>query len=604
MKPGLPPGSLPLSPDELERRQFYNTYNAWTGINIAASLGGFFMLLILLLLYKSKCKRRSKYPPCPSVEDGDVSLLEPWDVTFLGGSVADGLSLGSGRQPHSLDSTPAGTVRGSRHSLAGGRGSRQSLAGGRGSRQSLVGSRKCVCSAPGSVQRLSRRPRLSSGGSSEAGHQLELRVHHPKRRGPPRYAYSFDEKAVVPESWWQRVDINVIQPTPSVTPSASLRCLASGGEETDDAPPPPPLAVPRLDLPRPRRGSAVSSSDLTDFDARSIGSDSVFLADDDWSSCSETPSPARGRRRSPLSRQASVCLDDDLIPELDETPPPAPARSPPRTELLYVPGVEPGLLRAARPEGGGAPRPSSPQFLTVPAVHGVPRSPPARRSPNFLSPPSPTYGPARSMSPPPAAVSAAGRTRRLGVVGRQPSICHSVSSSSSSSSSTVSLHAPEPAASPQPRTPESVAPPGAGEGSLPVAGRAADGDAAESHRRLEAGPETGCEDGVVTSASLQPRDVTGSRDDVSGTDAGDATAGGERSGANRQPSFELVLSVPVLAPPQPASRCSAATEEPPCERSVNDSLTESPTECSVSLVVPARDSEGSSRGNESAETPL
>ena len=316
------------------------------------------MLLILLLLYKSKCKRRSKYPPCPSVEDGDVSLLEPWDVTFLGGSVADGVSLGSGRHLHSLDSTPAGTVRGSRHSLAG----------ARGSRQSLVGSRKCVCSAPGSVQRLPRRPRLSSAGSSEAGHQLELRVHHPKRRGPPRYAYSFDEKAVVPESWWQRVDINVIQPTPSVTPSPSLRCLASAGEQPD---PPPPLTVPRLDLPRPRRGSAVSSSDLTDFDARSIGSDSVFLADDDWSSCSEAPSPARGRRRSPLSRQASVCLEDDLIPELDETPRPP---SPPRTELLYVPGMEPGLLRATRPDGGGAPRSSSPQFLTVPTVHGAPRS--------------------------------------------------------------------------------------------------------------------------------------------------------------------------------------------------------------------------------------
>ncbi|KAF0308430.1 hypothetical protein FJT64_020322 [Amphibalanus amphitrite] len=490
LEPGLPPGSLPLTPDELERRQFYNTYNAWTGINIAASLGGFFMLLILLLLYKSKCKRRSKYPPCPSVEDGDVSLLEPWDVTFLGGSVADGLSLGSGRHPHSSDSTPAGTVRGSRHSLAGGRGSRQSLAGGRGSRQSLVGSRKCVCSAPGSVQRLPRRPRLSSGGSSEAGHQLELRVHHPKRRGPPRYAYSFDEKAVVPESWWQRVDINVIQPTPSVTPSASLHCLASSDQEADGAAPAPPLTVPRLDLPRPRRGSAVSSSDLTDFDARSIGSDSVFLADDDWSSCSEAASPSRGRRRWPLSRQASVCLEDDLIPELKEAPLPPP-RSPPRTELLYVPGMEPGLLRAARPDGGGAPRPSSPQFLTVPSVHGAPRSPPARRSPNFLSPPSPTYGPARSMSPPPpATVSPAGRTRRLGVVGRQPSICQSVSLSSSSSSSTASLHpASEPAAPPS------------GEEARLVVEATAEGGAKEAGAGAETAPRTVSESSLVTPAT-------------------------------------------------------------------------------------------------------
>ncbi|KAK9497126.1 hypothetical protein O3M35_004502 [Rhynocoris fuscipes] len=45
-----------MSPDKLE---FYKTYDVMTGVRIAATLGGFFSLMVLLVVYKSKCKSRS-----------------------------------------------------------------------------------------------------------------------------------------------------------------------------------------------------------------------------------------------------------------------------------------------------------------------------------------------------------------------------------------------------------------------------------------------------------------------------------------------------------------------------------------------------------------
>lgn len=41
---------------EQQRIEYYRTYDVMTGIRIAATLGGFFALMVLLVLYKSKSK--------------------------------------------------------------------------------------------------------------------------------------------------------------------------------------------------------------------------------------------------------------------------------------------------------------------------------------------------------------------------------------------------------------------------------------------------------------------------------------------------------------------------------------------------------------------
>lgn len=45
-----------LSPAERTRADFFKTYDVMTGVRIAGTLGGFFSLMVLLVVYKSRCK--------------------------------------------------------------------------------------------------------------------------------------------------------------------------------------------------------------------------------------------------------------------------------------------------------------------------------------------------------------------------------------------------------------------------------------------------------------------------------------------------------------------------------------------------------------------
>ncbi|GJQ76693.1 hypothetical protein Trydic_g15545 [Trypoxylus dichotomus] len=42
--------------DEQGKINFYRTYDVMTGVRIAATLGGFFVLMVILVVYKSKSK--------------------------------------------------------------------------------------------------------------------------------------------------------------------------------------------------------------------------------------------------------------------------------------------------------------------------------------------------------------------------------------------------------------------------------------------------------------------------------------------------------------------------------------------------------------------
>lgn len=50
----LPEATSTLSEREQLKIEFYKTYDVMTGVRIAATLGGFFGLMILLLVYKSR----------------------------------------------------------------------------------------------------------------------------------------------------------------------------------------------------------------------------------------------------------------------------------------------------------------------------------------------------------------------------------------------------------------------------------------------------------------------------------------------------------------------------------------------------------------------
>ncbi|KAK7063141.1 hypothetical protein SK128_013304, partial [Halocaridina rubra] len=67
--------------------------------------------------------------------------------------------------------------------------------------------------------------------------------------------------------WVETIDINVIQPTPNISPCGSVRSVSDNAE------------LSRLPLPGRGRVASVLSIDSPDYDCRSIGSDSVFLED-------------------------------------------------------------------------------------------------------------------------------------------------------------------------------------------------------------------------------------------------------------------------------------------------------------------------------------
>lgn len=50
----LPDATPTLSEREQLKIEFYKTYDVMTGVRIAATLGGFFSLMVILVVYKSR----------------------------------------------------------------------------------------------------------------------------------------------------------------------------------------------------------------------------------------------------------------------------------------------------------------------------------------------------------------------------------------------------------------------------------------------------------------------------------------------------------------------------------------------------------------------
>ncbi|XP_054262821.1 uncharacterized protein LOC128986461 isoform X2 [Macrosteles quadrilineatus] len=313
-----PPTSLStVSPREQIRIEFYKTYDVMTGVRIAATLGGFFGLMVLLVVYKSKCKSRSLSDEHLEAAVAAAAIEEEEQLAL------NALNLYGPRRSLGNMSAPIGRPFPRFSSLGGhnmlntpmrlcnyGQRARVSVPVVEHKMPAFVPSPRLTLTSPplkrpypeeeeeeeedddypvNFLQVPSRRAsrRLSSITCSSADTSyLERRgsaveVGHPPPpplRRPPLPSDSWD--------FYYPIDIQVIQPTPLLSPCASDGTLYDHPRVSS-----PPLSVglsPLLLPSSPHRlaplasisscqVSSVSAPEAAVSDCHSLGSDSVFL---------------------------------------------------------------------------------------------------------------------------------------------------------------------------------------------------------------------------------------------------------------------------------------------------------------------------------------
>lgn len=286
-----------LSEREQLKAEFYKTYDVMTGVRIAATLGGFFSLMVFFVVYKSRCGRgksiSSNDIAAAAAELDAISEL-PFDGFYS--LTAPRRSLGNMSAPaavrtrfstssyvsmndYELKSLPGSVVGGYNPGWS-------DVINDNRSSQPV---QRADTYSRGSSFLVVPGVRLSStGSSSDSSYYLE---HHGsvELSLPP---------APRPRRCWRRstiaheapnlsnedfpIDINVIQPTPDISPCGSERQLyrqrASSSQWS--------TCGGRLAAPLASIGSA-SLTDYPESDIRSIGSDSVFYNDGFTSESSE-----------------------------------------------------------------------------------------------------------------------------------------------------------------------------------------------------------------------------------------------------------------------------------------------------------------------------
>ncbi|XP_014239950.1 uncharacterized protein LOC106661208 isoform X2 [Cimex lectularius] len=286
------------------RIEFYKTYDVMTGVRIAATLGGFFSLMVLLVVYKTKCKSRSiseenleatvaaavveeeqfahslekahefytphipihgfhaKRPTRFSSVGGGYNMFTP--PVRLGHSLRGRVSLPTSSpyvyptifQPrHLIDSPPPKVFREDEEDFESYRRS-QNLLRVPSSRRSSRRLSSITCSSC-DTSYLERR-----GSAIEMGRPI-----------PPPFVTANKDRLVEEEPWdfYYPIDIQVIQPTPVMSPAESqVLVYDSMGQR-------PMLCVPRSSATAPL--ASISSCRLPSIeqDSHSVGSDSVFL---------------------------------------------------------------------------------------------------------------------------------------------------------------------------------------------------------------------------------------------------------------------------------------------------------------------------------------
>lgn len=112
----ITPFTTTISPNisrELNKINYYKTYDVMTGIRIAATLGGFFALMVLLVLYKSKSKTEKALED-PNLQAAAVAEAEEEERQIAAALEATAYQqLNPRKTRRSLDNScsPAGWVR-------------------------------------------------------------------------------------------------------------------------------------------------------------------------------------------------------------------------------------------------------------------------------------------------------------------------------------------------------------------------------------------------------------------------------------------------------------------------------------------------------------
>uniref|UniRef100_A0A146MC73 Uncharacterized protein n=2 Tax=Lygus hesperus TaxID=30085 RepID=A0A146MC73_LYGHE len=289
---------------ELIRMEFYKTYDVMTGVRIALTLGGFFSLMVLLVVYKSKCKSRSI-----SEENLEATVTAAVEEEAIGFSIRKGYSLYSGAKHYGVGIHRNSAYAPPRFSSVGGGYNIYAPPVRYGfplqGRVSLPTSSPYIYPSPYSPRNATDSPppkhfkedcddyeevlkrgptllcvpssrrssrRLSSitcsscdtsylerrGSSMEMGRPI----------GPP--FNGSDRLEEEPWDFYYPIDIQVIQPTPNVSPAESQISVFKCQEKREPA----TLCVPRI---APLASISSCRIPSLEHDSHSIGSDSVFL---------------------------------------------------------------------------------------------------------------------------------------------------------------------------------------------------------------------------------------------------------------------------------------------------------------------------------------
>ncbi|XP_024946223.1 uncharacterized protein LOC107273173 isoform X3 [Cephus cinctus] len=278
----LPDATPTLSEREQLKIEFYKTYDVMTGVRIAATLGGFFSLMVLLVVYKSRCKSSKQ------LEDPRLTAAA---AAAVAEAEAEERALAAALE--AIARLPPRPGRGPRRSLCVETTEVQHchvICQVNQSQLPVIAPRFASVGGGGGYDGLlappMRQPRLAPPAdhrrcssitcSSTASSYLEGRgsaMAMPCLLPPPsfpRHANYEDE----PWDLYYPIDIQVIQPTPDMSPCGSEAGLYAGVSSTRRA----PLA-------------SMGSVDPPEPDSRSLGSDSVFLDDEE---CLDTEDEVSG----------------------------------------------------------------------------------------------------------------------------------------------------------------------------------------------------------------------------------------------------------------------------------------------------------------------
>lgn len=311
---------------EQQRIEFYATYDVMTGIRIAATLGGFFGLMVFLVIYKSRSKsvKALKDPKIVEIAEAAVADEEAEEEErqlayaleeALGARCSISGSSGWAPWPPRLQTARFSSVGGGYSSLLAPPRRLSKMRGDSLPASALqfnvprfyeddveitdaIDDSSCAApseyanrflSVPGGSRRFSSVTCSSSGSSylERRGSSLvcALPTHPPTPRSsrnnkPRRYTVHASD----PWESCNLINITVIQPTPELSPCVSentiLDCGNLNGKRTINA---PSVQTARKLAPLASLSScgASLSVDYQDYDLHSVGSDSVFVDEED-----------------------------------------------------------------------------------------------------------------------------------------------------------------------------------------------------------------------------------------------------------------------------------------------------------------------------------